>query len=144
MIRRATGNCFDERLVRQAAPNHTRQLQYQLGVSQSFEHASKVSACAVACTQQAQATSDLPQTDFGNLYVSLEDIQALYSACRLLSCCCIINKHWDSFHLTQQLLTIAASRPVLLHSTVNTDLSSLSSLSKLYNFMSQEGHLEFA
>ena len=77
MIRRTTGNCFDERLARQAAPNHTRQLLYQLAVSQSFEHASKVSACAVACTQQAQATSDLPQTDFGNLYVSLEDIQAL-------------------------------------------------------------------
>ncbi len=84
MIRRATGNCFDERLARQAAPNHTRHVLYQLCVSQSFEHASKVSACAVACKQQAQATSDLPRIDFGNLYVSLEDIQALYSACRLL------------------------------------------------------------
>ena len=84
MIRRATGNCFDERLARQAATNHTRQLLYQLGVFQSFQDASKVSACAVACKQQAQATGDLPQVDFGNLYVSLEGIQALNSACRLL------------------------------------------------------------
>ncbi len=83
MIRRANGTCFDERLARQAAPNHTRQLLYQIGISQSFEHASKVSACAAACKQQAQATSDLPQVDFGNLYESLEDIQALYSAYHL-------------------------------------------------------------
>ncbi len=83
MIRRATGNCFHERLARQAAPNYTRQLLYQLGVSQSYEHASKVSVYA-ACKQQAQATGDLPQIDFGNLYASFEDIQALYSACCLL------------------------------------------------------------
>ena len=70
----------------------------------------------------------VPQIDFGDLYVSLEDIPALYSACRLLSCCCIINKHWHSSYLTQQLQTIAASRPDLHHSTVNTGLNSLSSV----------------
>ena len=76
----------------------------------------------------------VPQIDFGDLYVSLEDIPALDSACRLLSCCCIIDNHWDSCYLTQQLQTIAASRPDLLHSTVNTGLNSLSSVVTLRYF----------